>query len=98
MIILLLMAILCFFIFWRFTRSIEVKEHGEWRPFYMPLWMWLVAGIITIIPVINFVVLIGVIIMIIAESKESYPDVRFTNKNGLNNFITKVINILNKEY
>lgn len=98
MIVTLLIAILCLFIFWRFTRSVEINERGEWKPFCMPLWAWLITVIIAIVPLVNFALLVGFIIIIIIESKGSYPDVRFTNKSGLNNFITKVINILNKEY
>jgi heme/copper-type cytochrome/quinol oxidase subunit 2 len=98
MFILLLISFLCFWILWRFTRSVEIREYGNWRPFSSPLWIWAIAGIVCLIPIINVIGVIFVISITIADSRSSRGDTRFTEKNGINNFITKILNFLNKEY
>lgn len=98
MFILLLISVLCFWTLWRFTRSVEIREYGEWRPFAVPLWMWVIAGIVCLMPVINVVGVITVISIMIADSRSSWGDTRFTEKNGINNFITKILDFLNKEF
>lgn len=98
MFIWLLISVLCFWTLWRFTRSIEIREYGEWKPFSAPLWMWAIAIIICFIPIINVIFLITVITLFIVESRDTITDVRFNNNNMINNIVSKIINILNKEY
>lgn len=97
MFIWLLISVLCFWILWRFTRSTEIKVYGEWEPFSAPLWMWVIAGIICLIPIVNIAGIITAIGCMIIDSRE-FGDTRFTEKNSINNFITKILNFLNKEY
>ena len=98
MFIWLLISVLCFWILWKFTRSVEIREYGEWKPFAVPLWMWAIAGIICLVPLINIAGVIAAISLMIADSRSSWGDTRFTEKNSINNFITKILNLLNKEY
>jgi hypothetical protein len=90
----LVSSIICFLLFWKFTRYVEVEEQDKWVAFRMPLWMWIVAGILSIIPVLNFGALIGIIIAMIVEANDDYPMVRFAKSK----FITKIIELLNKKY
>ena len=92
----LLLSVLCFFIFRHFITSLEIKENGEWIDCYFPLWIWIIAGIICLVPLLNFLMLIAFEGIATAEIKESYSHIRL--KEGKKIYLLKLIDILNKKY
>ena len=96
MIIWLLISVLCFFLFRRFTQKIEIRNYGSWQDFKMPLWGWGLVGIIVLVPIINIVGLLAFEGFCVGDARCSYGDTRF--KNGKNHWINKFLDIINKEY
>lgn len=96
MIIWLLISILCFFLFRRFIRKIEIRDCGKWQDIKMPLWVWGLIVIAALVPIINILMLLGFEILLVADSRYSYGDTRF--KEGQSHWLNKLLDILNKKY
>ena len=96
MFIWLLISVLCFFLFRRFTQKIEIRNYGNWQDFKMALWGWGLVAIIALVPIVNILGLLGFEIFCIADSRCSYGDTRF--KEGKNHWISKFLDFMSKEY
>ena len=94
----IIVSIIVFWIFYKFTRNMEILDCGEWKNFVLPLWLWGLVIFAAFIPLFNVIGLIGFIIMCVVDAKDSYPDTRFTKDNVIFNFINKVANLLTKEF
>lgn len=91
----LIISVVCFLLLRNFLSKLEVDDHG-WKPFKAPLWLWVIAAIICLIPVMNIIGLICVEILAIADTRSHYPDFRF--KEGKSHWFIKLIDFLNKEF
>lgn len=92
----LIISVVCFLLLRNFVSKLEVDNHGEWRPSKAPLWLWILAAIICLVPIINIIGLIGFELLIVAAVKSGYPDLRF--KEGKSHWLTKLIDFMNKEF
>lgn len=92
----LIISVVCFLLLRNFISKLEVDEHGEWKPFKAPLWVWLGAVVICLFPIVNIIALICIELFIIADIKSRYPDIRF--KEGKSHWLIKLIDIMNKEF
>lgn len=92
----LIISIVCFLLLRHFTSKLEIDDLDGWRPFKAPLWIWAIAAIICLIPIINIIGLICVELLAIADMKSRYPDVRF--KEGKSHWLIKLIDFINKEF
>lgn len=92
---LLIIAIICLAICCWLIRSLEIKEHyNSWVPLKLPLWGWICLVIGCLIPIINIVGVICFVVISIAETNSSYPDIRFKEHKCLD----KIIEFFNKKY
>ena len=94
----LIISILVLWIFRRFTKTMEVKEYSEWKPFTLPVWLWGMILVIALIPILNVIGLFVFIVLNIADAKSYWASVRFKESNVIYNFIDKILNLLNKEF
>ena len=92
----LIISIVCFLLLRNFLSKLEVKEYSGWVPFKAPLWAWVIASIICLIPILNVIGLIAVELLAIADIKDSYPDLRF--KEGKSHWLVKLIDLMNKKF
>lgn len=93
MIICLLISILVFWLFVRFTRNIEIKDYGEWQEFKLPVWGWSLIVILALIPFFNVLSLVVFEVICIADSRSSWPDTKFKKPHWTN----KIIDLMTKE-
>ena len=95
MIIWLLISILCFWLFLRFIRNVEIKEWGkDWQPLKLPLWAWIVVIVIALLPLFNIIGLFAFELFIIDDVR--WGDSRFKDRNKV--LILKITDILSKKY
>ena len=94
----IIFSIIVFWIFYKFTRNVEILDCGEWKSFTLPLWLWVLVTIAAFIPLFNIIGLIVFIITCMVDAKGIYPDTRFTKGNVIFNFINKIANLLTKEF
>ena len=92
----LIISVVCFLLLRNFVSKLEVNDRGEWKPSKAPLWLWILAAIICLVPIINIIALVGFELLVIAEIRSHYPDLRF--KEGKNHWLIKLIDFMNKEF
>lgn len=92
----LIISVVCFLLLRNFVSKLEIYDHGDWKPFKAPLWLWVLAAIVCLVPIINIIGLTCVELFIIADIRSSYPDVRF--KEGKSHWLVKLIDFMNKEF
>ena len=93
MITYILISILVFWLFIRFTRNIEIKGYREWQEFKLPVWGWSLIVILALIPFVNVISLVTFEIICIADSRSRWPDIRFKEPYWIN----KIIDLMTKE-
>ena len=76
----------------------EIKEYGEWKPFTLPVWAWGIVLVAALLPGLNIIGLFIFIVVCIADSRSDWADTRFKENNVINNFINKILDLLNKEF
>lgn len=96
MIVWILSSILCFYLFRKFTSKIEIRERGEWKKFAMPLWLWLVAGFLSVVPILNYIILIIFICGVLNDISDKYADTRVQEGKSL--WLKKFLDFMNKEF
>lgn len=92
----LILSVVCFLLLRNFTSKLEIYDRNGWRPFKAPLWAWILAAIVCLVPIINIMGLIFIELLAIADTKSGYPDVRF--KEGKSCYLIKLIDFINKEF
>lgn len=94
----LVISAIVLWIFRRFTKTIEIKDYGTWRPFTLPVYAWGVVLLTALIPVFNIVGLFIFIGFCVTDSRSYWATTRFKENNVVNNFINKIVNLLTKEF
>lgn len=92
----LIISVVCFLLLRNFVSKLEMDDRGGWRPFKAPLWLWILAALVCLIPVANIIVLIVVELFAIADIRSCYPYLRF--KEGKSHWFIKLIDFMNKEF
>lgn len=92
----LIISVVCFLLLRNFLSKIEIEDHNRWKPFKAPLWLWTLAAIVCLIPIVNIIALVGTELFMIADINSYYPDLRF--KEGKSHWIIKLIDFMSKEY
>lgn len=92
----LIISVVCFLLLKNFLSKIEIDGRDGWKPFKAPLWVWAIAAIVCLVPIINIIGLVCVELFIITDIRSSYPDVRF--KEGKSHWLIKLIDFMNKEF
>lgn len=94
---LIVISIICFLLLFKTFRSIESKEWGtyggEWKPFKLARWVWILIVIGCLIPAVNL--FITVVVLAIIFIKTRVGDLRF--KGGKKTWLDKLIDFLSKE-
>ena len=98
MLVYLLFCALLIWIFYKFTRGMEIKSYGNWEAFTLPLWLWIIIVLVALVPIINIGVLLAFIGSCVADSRATSPDTRFKEGNVIYNIVDKIISLLNKEF
>ena len=96
MIAIILLGILCLYLFNRYKNKIEVRDYGEWGPLKLPVGIWLIVIIIAFIPVINIAGLFLFEFFTLLDMDGRYADTRF--KNGESCILSKIIEFLQEKY
>lgn len=94
--IFLLISVICFWILWRFAKSIEIREHGEWKSFKASLWLWILVAFACLVPIINIIGIACIVLITIVDTRSFYPEIRF--KEGKSHWLIKLIDFMNKEF
>ena len=94
----LIISAIILWIFLKFTRTIEIKEYGGWKPFVLPVYAWGLVLLAALTPVFNIVGLLIFIGFCVSDSKSHWATTRFKENNVINNFINKIVNLLTKEF
>ena len=92
----LIISVVCFLLLRNFVSKIEIDDRDGWKPFKAPLWVWALAAIICLVPIINIIGLVFFESLVIAETRSHYPDLRF--KEGKSHWLIKLIDFMNKEF
>lgn len=92
----LIISVVCFLLLRNFISKLEMDDRGGWSPFKAPLWLWIIAAIVCLIPVANIIALTGVELGAIADIRSRYPDLRF--KEGKSHWLIKLIDLMNKKF
>lgn len=92
----LIISVVCFLLLRNFVSKLEMDSYDGWKPFKAPLWLWALAAIVCLIPIINIIGLVCVELLAIADTRNCYPDVRF--KEGKSHWLIKLIDFMNKEF
>lgn len=94
----LIVSALVLWIFRRFTKIIEIKEYGEWKPFTLPVWVWGIVLVIALLPAFNVIGLFIFIVLCVLDSKSYWATTRFKKNNVISTFINKILDLLTKEF
>lgn len=92
----LIISVVCFLLLRNFVSKLEIDDRDGWKSFKAPLWLWILAAIVCLVPIINIIGLVLVELVTIADIRSRYPDTRF--KEGKNHWLNKLIDIMSKEY
>lgn len=92
----LIISVVCFLLLRNFASKLEMDDDDKWVPFKAPLWVWAIAAIVCLFPIINIIGLIVVELLAIADMRSRYPAVRF--KEGKSHWLIKLVDFMNKEY
>lgn len=92
----LILSVVCFLLLRNFLSKLEIDDRDGWKPFKAPLWLWVLAAFVCLIPVINIIGLICIELIAIVEIRSRYPDLRF--KEGKSHWLIKLIDFMNKEF
>ena len=95
MIFIILLGVLCLYLFNRYRNKIEIYDYGEWKPLKLPIGIWTIIFIVAFIPLINVIGLFIFEIFTILDIGP-YGSTRF--KNGESCILSKIIEFLQKEY
>ena len=98
MIIILLLATLCLYLFNRYRNKLEIREYREdWKPLKFSVAQWLVILCIAFLPGINLIGLFLFELITILDMEDRYfPDTRF--KEGKSCILAKIIELMKKEF
>ena len=96
MIVIILLGILCLYLFNRYKNKLEIRDYDEWRPLKLPVGIWLIIIVAALTPLINVVGLFLFELFTILESNDKYSDIRF--KEGESCILAKIIELMKKEF
>jgi len=92
----LILSVVCFLLLRNFTSKLEIDDRDGWGPFRAPLWLWVIAAIICLVPIVNIIGLVCFEFLVISDIKSGAPSVRF--KEGKSCCLIKLIDLMNKEF
>jgi len=92
----IIISVVCFLLLRDFLSKLEIDDRDGWSSFKAPLWKWIIAAIICLVPIINIIGLIGIELLAIADIRSRYPSIRF--KEGKSHWFIKLIDFMNKEF
>lgn len=93
MIFIILLGVLCLYLFNRYRNKIEIRDYGEWKSLKLPIGIWAIIFIVAFIPLVN---VIGLFIFEIFTILDIDYGTRF--KNGESCILYKIMKFLQKEY
>lgn len=96
MIFIILLGVLCLYLFNRYRNKIEIRDYGEWKPLKLTIGVWILIIIAAFIPLVNIVGLLLFELFTIIDMDYSCSDTRF--KKGESCILYKIIKFLQKEY
>ncbi len=92
----LIIGIVCFLLLRNFLFKLEAEGRNGWNPVKLSLWKWILIAIVCLIPIMNIMSLICIELIVIANIRSRYPDLRF--KEGKSHWLVKLIDFMNKEF
>jgi len=98
MIFWIIIGLICLFFTKRLTSKLEYKTwdgHYKWKDVKFPLWAWVLATIVLILPIFGILAYWGMWIIVIVCLRTE-DDIRF--KEGKTSSIIKISDLLCKEY
>lgn len=98
MIFWIIIGLICLFFLKRLASKLEYKTwdgHYKWKDIKFPLWAWILAAVVLIVPIFGILIYWIVWIVVMIQLKTG-DELRF--KEGKTSLITKIVNLLCKEY